>query len=132
MEANTKEIEKLIERANGQESSTQTRTPNTNTPYSDAVKNSHTQVHPMINTAVARAGIKDRQILLDTIDEGSLYKMEQMAASIAKEVQKVLTSIKQDNSPNLNIKAVTKLKNRGLILELDSAQSAKWLQEQGN
>ncbi|KIJ11279.1 hypothetical protein PAXINDRAFT_15817 [Paxillus involutus ATCC 200175] len=133
LETNTKEVERLAERINGQDPPTQISTLNTNTPsYSNAVKGSNPQSHPMIDAAVARAGVKERQILLDIVDGEPLYRTEQTAASIAKDVQKVLTSIRQDGSPNLNIKAITKLKNGGLILELDSAASAKWLREEEN
>ncbi|KIK75540.1 hypothetical protein PAXRUDRAFT_18907 [Paxillus rubicundulus Ve08.2h10] len=131
MEANTKEVERLVERTNGQELPAQSLTLNTNTPsYSNTVKGLNTHPHPMINTAVAQVGIKERQILLDTIDGGSLYKVDQMAASITKDIQRILTSIKQDESLDLNIKAITKLKNGGLILELDSATSANWIREE--
>ncbi|KIJ06410.1 hypothetical protein PAXINDRAFT_158739 [Paxillus involutus ATCC 200175] len=74
MEANVKEVEKIVERTNGQELPAQTPAPNANTlSYSNA-----------------------------------------------------------DGSPDLNIKAITKLKNGGLILELDSATSARWIREEEN
>ncbi|KIK81437.1 hypothetical protein PAXRUDRAFT_35874 [Paxillus rubicundulus Ve08.2h10] len=111
METNTKELEKLIDKTNEQATSSQSCTQNANSPsYSDA----------------------ERQILLEAIEGNSLYKPGKTAASIAKEVQKILTTIKQDDCPDLNIKAITKLKSGGLILELNSMSLAKWLRKEGN
>ncbi|KIK90502.1 hypothetical protein PAXRUDRAFT_35297 [Paxillus rubicundulus Ve08.2h10] len=97
LETNTKEVERLVERINGQDPPTQISTPNTNTPsYSNTVKGSNPQSHPMINTA-------ERQILLAIVNGEPLYRTEQTATSIAKDVQR-----------------------------LNSAASAKWLWEDEN
>ncbi|KIJ12631.1 hypothetical protein PAXINDRAFT_156865 [Paxillus involutus ATCC 200175] len=124
LESNTKEIERILETQKvSQPPSMQANSSS----YSDALKMPNTQSHPIVNAAIARAGIKERQVLLDPINGEPIYNDEQTAVSIAKDLQKILMSIKQLNSPKLEVKAITKLKNGGLIFELESAASAKWI-----
>ncbi|KIK91621.1 hypothetical protein PAXRUDRAFT_34868 [Paxillus rubicundulus Ve08.2h10] len=117
IESNMKEIEKTLDKANEQAVFSLTTPANTNPlSYSNTVKTMNAQFHPTVNTAW--------QVLMDTVEGKPLYGEEQTAVSIAKDIQRILASIKQDNTPKLNIKAITKLKNGGLVLESNSTASA--------
>ncbi|KIK91275.1 hypothetical protein PAXRUDRAFT_13868 [Paxillus rubicundulus Ve08.2h10] len=67
--------------------------------YSAAVKSTKATMDPMITAMVAKASTRDKQVLIDLV-EGQLYELSQSASSIAEQIKKALTSIKQIDSPH--------------------------------
>ncbi|KAF8546187.1 hypothetical protein OG21DRAFT_1384216, partial [Imleria badia] len=82
--------------------------------------------------ALARAALQERQILIDPQRDHSLHSLDQSTPTIVKKLQAIFEEIKDDENANLTIKALTQLKNGGLIIEFDSTVSAAWLCQSDN
>ena len=48
---------------------------------------------------------------------------------VIKLLQQALTPLEDNSAPSLKIKALTKLRNGGLVLELPSAEAVNWVKE---
>ena len=84
--------------------------------------------------ALARAAIRERQILIDPHKGHILHSPKQTTTSIAEKLKAILDEIKNldEATPALIIKAITRLRNSGLIIELDTVESASWLRQEDN
>ncbi|KIJ11401.1 hypothetical protein PAXINDRAFT_157320 [Paxillus involutus ATCC 200175] len=98
------------------------------TSYSAAVKATTSSNHP-VSAALARAAIQDHQIFLEPQQGQPLFTADQSTNDIAETMKMVLDNIHQDDAPPLIIKALSKMKNGGLIIEFDSYPSAQWLRQ---
>ena len=101
--------------------STPTAAPKITKSYADAIKMSPT------TTALAHAVVKECQVLLDPQEEYSLFSNNTPSIAISNKLAEIIDNIRDDNTPSVQIKAITKLRNRGLIVEMDNAESAKWI-----
>ena len=61
-----------------------------------------------------------------------LHTPEQTTASIVEKLTTILNEIKDESGPKLTIKAITRLKNGGLLIEFDTAGSANWIRQDKN
>ncbi|KAG1798097.1 uncharacterized protein HD556DRAFT_1306148 [Suillus plorans] len=82
---------------------------------------------PSIDQAVARASLRAKQILLDPTPGHSLFLAEATNATIAKRISDILSEIRGEGTPTGAVRAVQRLRNGGLIVELDNEQLAGWL-----
>jgi hypothetical protein len=88
-----------------------------------------TQYPPKLNPKLrAREGIKSRQILIDIEDSADTATLKNETTGALKE--KVNKAIKECGGDLLDhkIKAITRLKNGGILMELDSEEAAEWIQ----
>ncbi|KAH7918796.1 hypothetical protein BV22DRAFT_1024006, partial [Leucogyrophana mollusca] len=107
-------------------------TPNAAFLYRDALLGSNctSDMLPMLDQQRARTEAKSRQILLDPIPNNSVITAETTHAELVKKLKDALSEayindITCDLKPA--IKSVTRIRNGGIILELDSAPSVAWL-----
>lgn len=92
--------------------------------YSAAVT---ANLDPTIDRALGRAAIRARQILLDPKPDSSLFSANTPTSEIAKKLNDALDKARDESTPQGRIKAVSILKNGGLIVELESESLATWL-----
>lgn len=84
-------------------------------------------IPPSIDQAVARASIRAKQILLDPTSGHSLFPADTTNAFIAKRLSDILLDIRSEGTPTGTVRAVQRLRNGGLIVELDNENLAGWL-----
>jgi hypothetical protein len=78
---------------------------------------------------VAREEIKKRQVLMDKdANDSELQKLDN--PSIMKHLNDIITKIDNTGNQKRMVKTARKLPNRGIILEMGSAETARWLQEE--
>lgn len=87
---------------------------------------------PKVDQAVGRAAIRARQILLDPNPGTPPFPPNTTSKEIAEHLKKALTNIRNDSTPEGNVKTVTTLRNGGIIVELDSDTLATWLRDPAN
>lgn len=111
-----------------QQPQVQSTPPNTTAPshptYSSIAASS---IPPAAEKAVARASIRAKQILLDPTPGNSLFAPDATNASIAKEISDILAKTETEDTPPGEVRAIQRLHNGGLIIELDSENLANWL-----
>ncbi|KAG2105796.1 uncharacterized protein F5147DRAFT_775116 [Suillus discolor] len=100
--------------------------PNNPLSYS-AVVRQNTQTPAPVSAALLRAAIKEHQILIELALGGRLYEPEDSSVDIAKKSKNTFAAISDGESPDIQIKATTRLRNGGLIVELTTAEAANWL-----
>ena len=84
-----------------------------------------TQLAPRLR---AREGIRARQVLLNPDQTtGTAAFKDESISGIRDEANKALLSTQ--GTPGYRVKAVTKLRNGGILLELDSDEAAEWFQD---
>ncbi|KIK79404.1 hypothetical protein PAXRUDRAFT_16349 [Paxillus rubicundulus Ve08.2h10] len=90
----------------------------TPTNYSAAAKSNIAPAgpNPQISAALARATIRDRQILIDSQQDEPLHNTDKSAADIAEQIRTAINTIQVDVTHTLKVKAITRLKNGGLLL----------------
>ena len=103
------------------EASDRITAPKTTKSYADAIKS------PTTTTTLACAVIEECQVLLDPQEGHSLYLNNTPSTEISNKLAEIIDNIQDDNKPTMQIKAITKLRNSGLIVELDKVESAKWI-----
>jgi hypothetical protein len=81
----------------------------------------------MVDQAVGRAAIRAQQILLDPKPGVSLFPSGSSNKNIATRLREAINNIRDANTPDGNIKAITALRNGGVIVELESEDLAAWL-----
>jgi hypothetical protein len=86
-----------------------------------------THLPPTVDQAVGRAAIRARQILLDPKPGVSLFPSGSSNKNIATRLREAINNIRDANTPDGNIKAITALRNGGVIVELESEDLAAWL-----
>lgn len=97
-----------------------------------AIVQQNAQTPAPVSAAIARAATRDRQILFDPVPGQTLFAPEATSADIANKVKQALTASQSDDTPDIHIKATTRLRNGGLIVELTSIAAAKWIRRPEN
>ncbi|KAF8419234.1 hypothetical protein L210DRAFT_3655331 [Boletus edulis BED1] len=107
--------------------------------YSDVLRappptttHSTTSISTPASAALARAALRERQILIDPQRGHSLYPPDQTTPTIVDDLKAIFDEIKDVNAPTLTIKALTRLKNGGIVIEFDSNEPAIWLHQDTN
>ena len=80
--------------------------------YADAIKMSPT------TTALACAVVKERQVLLDPQEGHSLFSDDTPSIEISNKLAEIIDNIRDNDTPSVQIKAITKLRNGGLLRSL--------------
>lgn len=81
------------------------------------------------DTARASAARKERQLLVDMAPDHPVSKDILSRTELITLFQKAITSLKEDGAPDLQLKSLSILRNKGILLELPSKQAASWLRE---
>ncbi|KAG2135956.1 hypothetical protein DEU56DRAFT_947116 [Suillus clintonianus] len=89
--------------------------------YSAIVQQS-TQTPGTVSAAIARAATRDKT---NPIRPDPRQK-------IASEIKKAITATETEDTPDIQIKATTRLRNGGLIIELTTTEAAKWIRNPVN
>ena len=82
---------------------------------------------PGSDQAASRSAIKQRQLLLDPDSDHLLIKNDTTTEKLAKVFQQALDLLKMDAAPNLQLRSLFRLCNQGIVLELTSADAARWV-----
>jgi hypothetical protein len=82
---------------------------------------------PKVDQAVGRAAIRARQILLDPRPGDNLFPPDTPNADIAKKLKEAIINIRTDSTPSGGVRAITALRNGGIIVELENESLAAWL-----
>ncbi|KAF9234669.1 hypothetical protein BU15DRAFT_52371, partial [Melanogaster broomeanus] len=94
--------------------------------YSDITRTS-----PPISTqnhaALARAAVRARQILFDPSPGQTLYSPTSPPAEVASRLNEAILSLRTEESPITTIKAILRLRNGGLLAEVNSEEAASWI-----
>ncbi|KAG1731532.1 hypothetical protein EDD22DRAFT_852872 [Suillus occidentalis] len=85
-----------------------------------------------VSAALTRAAIKERQILFEPTIGETLYEPKDNSFDIAKRFKKAFDIVQIDDSPDLQIKAITRLRNGSLIIELTTTEAANWIRQIAN
>ncbi|KIJ10430.1 hypothetical protein PAXINDRAFT_16583 [Paxillus involutus ATCC 200175] len=127
-------INGLFTRATEGTSPTNPTTLTSPTLYSDAVKSTGATTPPApVSAALARVAIRKRQILIDSqTAKQPLHTENQSTQEIVDKLMNTINVAKPRDAPIIDIRAIMCLKNRGLILELNSSQAANWLKQGAN
>ena len=134
--ATQESIKTFLSAASDLPSNTLTGQPNVKS-YSEALRSQTPPTAPLYlstpaTAALARAAVRERQVLIDPLPGYSLHTPEQTTASIVEKLTTILNETKDESGPELTIKAITRLKNGGLLIEFDTAGSANWIQQDEN
>ncbi|KAG2739479.1 hypothetical protein P692DRAFT_20755519, partial [Suillus brevipes Sb2] len=105
--------------------------PDTPKSYSAAVQQ-NAQTPAPISAALVRAATRDRQILFDPTPGQALFAPEVTSAGIASKMMQAFAASQTDDRPDIHIKAITRLRNGGLILELTTTAAAQWIRRPEN
>ncbi|KAG2739062.1 hypothetical protein P692DRAFT_20756824, partial [Suillus brevipes Sb2] len=100
------------------------QSPTSTLSYSAAVT---ANLDPTIDKAIGRAAIRARQILLDPKPNCTLFPADTPTSEIAKKLNDALDKARDESTPQGKIRAVSVLKNGGIIAELESESLASWL-----
>lgn len=82
---------------------------------------------PSFDKAAARAALRAKQILIDPTPGHSLFPPDATNAVIAKRLSDALIEICSSDTPTGSVRSIQRLRNGGLIVELDNEQLAGWL-----
>ncbi|KAG2050493.1 hypothetical protein BDR06DRAFT_866485, partial [Suillus hirtellus] len=86
-----------------------------------------TPLSPTVDKALGRAAIRACEILLDPLPGESLFPLDTSKHDIAKKLNEALDKARDDSTPKGKVKAITILRNGGLIAEMESESLASWL-----
>lgn len=110
--------------------------PTPNTPYRDALLTDHHQAKPTAqepplcsNNTRANAAIKERQILLDIDLDHPTLNGDTPCNEIVNLIQKALTNLQDHGGLSLQMKAFIHLRNGGYLIEMASAEAARWIRD---
>lgn len=127
LEENSKDIKDIVDNAS------QSAKPQPGTPRSySTVVQQNAQTPAPISAALARAATRDRQILFDPVPGSVLFATEVTSAEIATKMKQAFTASQSDDTPDIQIKAITRLRNGGFITELTTTEAAKWIRTPEN
>ncbi|OAX31620.1 hypothetical protein K503DRAFT_811559 [Rhizopogon vinicolor AM-OR11-026] len=87
---------------------------------------------PTVDQAVGRAAIRARQVLLDPKPGDNLFPPNTSNADIVKKLKEALSNARDESTPHGDIKAISTLKNGGIIVEMENENLATWLRHQEN
>ncbi|KAG2751708.1 hypothetical protein P692DRAFT_20704194, partial [Suillus brevipes Sb2] len=96
--------------------------------YSSIVQQ-NMQIPVPVSAALTRAATKERQILFEPAIGETLYEPKDNSIDIAKKFKKAFDVVQNDDSPDMQIKATTRLRNGGLIIELTTSEAANWIRQ---
>jgi len=85
--------------------------------------------YPLIDYTRGNTTIKERQLLVDVDPDHPNIKEDSPRNEVITFLQQALTPLEDDSAPSLKIKALTKLRNGGLVLELPSTEAVKWIKD---
>ncbi|KAG1735901.1 uncharacterized protein EDB91DRAFT_1083531 [Suillus paluster] len=94
--------------------------------YSAAAQH-NAQTSAPISAAITCTSTRDQQILFDPTPGKALFAPEVTSADIATKMKQALTTSESDDTPDILIKAITRLRNSGLIVELTTTEAATWI-----
>ena len=77
----------------------------------------------------ANAAIKERQILLDIQSDHSIFNDDTPHGEMVHALQKVLTNMQAPKGPSLQVKVLTHIRNRGFVVEMESAEATAWVRD---
>ena len=113
--------------------------PTPHTPYRDAVlteaaKSPPTRAAPRTSPLCtdrtrANAAIKERQILLDIEPGHKIFNDDTPRGEMAHSLQKALTNMQGPKGPSLQVKALTRIRNGGYVVEMATAEAATWVRD---
>lgn len=113
--------------------STGSLTPPAHSPYRDAVLSQQkptATANQAAESARASAARKERQLLIDiALDHPAVSNHLFSRLELISLFQKALTSIKEGDAPDLQLRSLLVLRNGGILLEFPSKQAVKWLKE---
>ncbi|KIK42773.1 hypothetical protein CY34DRAFT_106718 [Suillus luteus UH-Slu-Lm8-n1] len=99
--------------------------------YSAAVQQNAQTPAPIL-AALVRAAARDHQILFDPTPGQALFAPEVTSADIAGKMMQAFMASQTDDRPKIHIKAITRLRNGGLIIELTTTAAAQWIRRPEN
>jgi len=85
--------------------------------------------YPTSDYARGNAAIKERQLLVDIDPDHPSIREDTPRNAVITILQQALIPLEDDAAPSLKIRALTKLRNGGLVLELPSAEAVNWIKE---
>jgi len=101
------------------------RQPESIRPSYSSVAASH--LPPTIDQALGRAAVRAREILLDPMPGETLFPPDTPKREIANTLNNALEKARDETTPPGKVKAITVLRNGGIIVELESEALALWL-----
>ncbi|KAI6112331.1 hypothetical protein EV401DRAFT_2074808 [Pisolithus croceorrhizus] len=109
-------------------------------PYHDALLVQHhkttTAASPLANPTSdltgAHAVIKERQILLDPDHDHPSIKSDTKKEDLIRLLKDAMDMLETLESPKLQLKPITCLQNRGIVLEMNSHEAANWIRNATN
>lgn len=81
---------------------------------------------PTVDQVLGRAAIKARQVLLDPTPGETLFPPNSSNYTIAGKLKEALIKARNDTTPPGSIRAVTTLRNGGIVIELETEALANW------
>ena len=94
--------------------------------------NSPIDTCPPQDRARAQATIKERQVLINLSRDHPVSKQICSCKELIALFQMALTSISDNNTPDLGLKSLTVLRNGGILLELLSKEAAQWVSDKSH
>ena len=82
--------------------------------------------------ARANTAVKERQILIDLAEDHPIKRQFNTHNEMLTLFQTVLDTIKEQDSPDLKLKSLIILKNRGILLELTNKEAVVWTKNNGH
>ncbi|KIM55658.1 hypothetical protein SCLCIDRAFT_1149497, partial [Scleroderma citrinum Foug A] len=84
---------------------------------------------PSMDRTMANTAIKERQILLDIEPGHGIFNDDTPRGEMVCKLQKVMTNMQGPEGPSLQVKALTHIRNRGFLVELDTTEAAAWVRD---
>lgn len=106
--------------------------PPTPSPYREALLSQNhdtptSQNNIPVSIARAHAAVKERQILLDPDHDHPQINNNTSKDSMIDMLKQAITSVETIDSPQIQIKSLARLRNQGILLELNSSEAATWV-----
>ena len=89
-------------------------------------------MYPPVDHAMAQTVVKERQLLINLARDHPVSKQICSCKELITLFQTALANISNDSAPNLEMKSLTILHNRGILLEMLSKEAAQWLSVSSN
>ncbi|KAG1845002.1 hypothetical protein F4604DRAFT_1937248 [Suillus subluteus] len=94
--------------------------------YSVVIQQNAQTTAPILAVLIC-ASTRDQQILFDPAPGQALFAPNVTSVDIVTRMKQAFTATKLDDMPTIQIKAITRLRNGGLIVELTSTEAATWI-----
>ncbi|KAG2071516.1 hypothetical protein BDR04DRAFT_1117695 [Suillus decipiens] len=79
-----------------------------------------------VSAALTTVATKECQILFEPATREKIYEHTDKSTEIAKKFEQAFSTAQTKDSPTLQIKATTRLQNRGLIIKLTTMEATNW------